>query len=175
MPIKKGFAPKAEHTGRIRERPAGGPPGARASRSDGSFPAAIQWRAPGSAGVPPAQHRQSLAHLLDPDRPAKTPGLCLGRAHAVPACRVNGCAIAGKPSGNPRERMRAGRPRSGGILRCTGVPDGSIRYWAGGVAAEGPAGEVCARLNRLIMSEVMSTELSLNRTWLFWLDEFRIR
>ena len=67
---------------------------------------------PGSAGVPPAQHWQSLAHLLDPDRPAKTPGLCLGRAPAVPAGRVEGCAIAGKLSDNPRERVRAGRPRS---------------------------------------------------------------
>ncbi len=67
---------------------------------------------PGSAGVPPAHHWQSLAHLLDPDRPAKTPGLCLGRAHAVPAGRVDGCGIAGKLSDNPRERMRAGRPRS---------------------------------------------------------------
>ena len=67
---------------------------------------------PGSAGVPPAQHWQSLAHLLDPDRPTKTPGLCLGRAHAVPTGRVDGCAIAGKLSDNPRERMRAGRPRS---------------------------------------------------------------
>ena len=67
---------------------------------------------PGSAGVPPAQHWQSLAHLLDPDRPAKTPGLCFGRAHAVPTGTVDGCAIAGKLSDNPRERMRAGRPRS---------------------------------------------------------------
>ena len=67
---------------------------------------------PGSAGVPPAQHWQSLAHLLDPDRPAKAPGLCLGRAHAVPTGTVDGCAIAGKLSDNPRERMRAGRPRS---------------------------------------------------------------
>ena len=67
---------------------------------------------PGSAGVPPAQHWQSLAHLLDPDRPAKTPGLCSGRAHAVPTGTVDRCAIAGKLSDNPRERMRAGRPRS---------------------------------------------------------------
>ena len=67
---------------------------------------------PGSAGVPPAQHWQSLAHLLDPDRPAKTPGLCFSRAHAVPAGTVDGCAIAGKLSDNPRQRMRAGRPRS---------------------------------------------------------------
>ena len=67
---------------------------------------------PGSAGVPPAQHWQSLAHLLDPDRPAKTPGLCLGRAHAVPAGTVDGCSIEGKLSDNPRQRMRAGRPRS---------------------------------------------------------------
>ena len=67
---------------------------------------------PGNAGVPPAQHRQSLAHCLDPGRPARAPRLCFGRAHAVPTGRMDGCAIAGKPSGNPRERMRAGRPRS---------------------------------------------------------------
>ena len=69
---------------------------------------------PGSAGVPPAQHWQNLAHLLEPGRPATAPGLCFGRAHAVPADRVAGCRIAGKLSGNPRERMRAGRPRSRG-------------------------------------------------------------
>ncbi len=67
---------------------------------------------PGSAGDPPALHWQGLAHLLDPDRPAKTPGLCLGWAHAVPAGTVDGCAIAGNLSDNPRQRMRAGRPRS---------------------------------------------------------------
>ena len=69
---------------------------------------------PGSAGVPPAQHWQNLAHILEPGRPATAPGLCFGRAHAVPADRVAGCRIAGKLSGNPRERMRAGRPRSRG-------------------------------------------------------------
>ena len=67
---------------------------------------------PGNAGVPPAQHRQSLAHCLDPGQPARAPRLCFGRAHAVPTGRMDGCAIAGKPGGNPRERMRAGRPRS---------------------------------------------------------------
>ena len=76
---------------------------------------------PGSAGVPPAQHWQSLARLLDPDRPATAPGLCFSRTHAVPAGTVDGCAIAGKLSDNPRERMRAGRPRS-----RVGRPDGAV-------------------------------------------------
>ena len=67
---------------------------------------------PGSAGVPPAQILYSLTHLLDPDRTATTPWLCFGRAHAIPAGSVAGCRIAGKLSDNPRERMRAGRPRS---------------------------------------------------------------
>ena len=67
---------------------------------------------PGSARVPPAQHWQNLAHLLGPDRLAKTPGLCLGLAPAVPAGRVDGCAIAGKLSGTQRDSMRARRPRS---------------------------------------------------------------
>ena len=35
---------------------------------------------PGSAGVPPAQHRQGLAQLLHPARPATAPGLRFGRA-----------------------------------------------------------------------------------------------
>ena len=83
-------------------------------------------RPPGSAGVPPAQHWQSLAHLLYPDRPAKTPGLCLGRAHAVPAGTVDGCSIEGKLSDNPRQRMRAGRPRS-----RVGRPDGAVERFRG--------------------------------------------
>ena len=67
---------------------------------------------PGSAGVPPAQHWQSLAHLLDPDRPAKAPGLCLGRAHAVPTGTVDGCAIAGKTERQPKGEDAGGTPRS---------------------------------------------------------------
>ena len=67
---------------------------------------------PGSAGVPPAPHWQGLAHLRHAGRLATAPGLCVGRAHAVPAGRVAGCDIAGKLSGTQRECMRAGRPRS---------------------------------------------------------------
>ena len=85
---------QAEHTGRILERPAGCPPG--------------------SAGVPPAQQRQGLTHLLDLARPATASGPCFGQAHAVRAGRVFGCPIAGKLSGAQRECMRAGRPRSRG-------------------------------------------------------------
>ena len=80
-------------------------PAEGAERPDWSNP-------PGSAGVPPAQHWQSLAHLLNPGRPATTPGLCFGWAHAVPDGRVAGCPIAGKLSGTQRECMRARRPRS---------------------------------------------------------------
>ena len=61
------------------------------------------------------------------------PWLCFGRAHAVPAGRAVGCNIAGKLSGNPRDSMRAGRPRSrgcrphgevGGIRRATSLKAG---------------------------------------------------
>ena len=41
--------------------------------------------------------------------------------------KVAGCSIAGKLSGNPRDRMRAGRPRSRGV---------SSRWCAGGYPAE---------------------------------------
>ena len=40
------------------------------------------------------------------------PGLCFGRAPAVPVGRVAGCHIPGALSGTQRECMRAGRPRS---------------------------------------------------------------
>ena len=66
----------------------------------------------GSAGVPPAQHWHSLTPLSHPARPATAPGLCLGRAHAVPGGRVAGRRITGKLSGHPTQRMRARRPRS---------------------------------------------------------------
>ena len=79
-----------------------GPPGARASRPHKSW--------------------YSLTHLLDPDRTATAPWLCFGRAQAVPAGSVAGCRIAGKLSGNPRDSMRARRPRSRGVLSrwCAG-------------------------------------------------------
>ena len=79
---------------------------------------------PGARASRPHKSWHSLAHLLDPDRPATAPGLCFGRAHAVPAGRVAGCRIAGKLSGRQRERMRAGRPRSRGV---------SSRWCGGGV------------------------------------------
>ena len=60
-------------------------------------------------------------------------------------------------------------------LRRVCLPENGIHYWAGGGAAAGVPGVVWERLNRLMISVVMSTELVLNRTWLFWLDEFRIR
>ena len=81
-----------------------GPPGARASRPHKSW--------------------YSLTHLLDPDRTATAPWLCFGRAQAVPAGSVAGCRIAGKLSGNPRDSMRAGRPRSRGVLPSSGAWSG---------------------------------------------------
>ena len=86
-----------------------GPPGARASRPHKSW--------------------YSLTHLLDPDRTATAPWLCFGRAQAVPAGSVAGCRIAGKLSGNPRDSMRARRPRSRGVLSrwCAGgYPAGAL-------------------------------------------------
>ena len=76
--------------------------------------------------------RQGLAHFLHPARPAKTPGLCFGRAHAVPVGTVAGCRIAGKLSGTQRECMRAGRPRSRGAPpRKILAPQGGRRRLAG--------------------------------------------
>ena len=107
---------------------------------------------PGSAGVPPAQILPQLrpspppestgsgalpllrpGDLLHRNQPAAAPCLCFGRAHAVPAGRAVGCNIAGKLSGNRRDSMRAGRPRSrgcrpdgevGGIRRATSLKAG---------------------------------------------------
>ena len=83
---------------------------------------------PGSAGVPPAQ----ILPQLQPSPPPESTGSgalpLFGRAHAVPAGRAVGCNIAEKLSGNRRDSMRAGRPRSrgcrldgevGGIRRAT--------------------------------------------------------
>ena len=91
----------------------GSPPGARASR--------------------PHKSSRSFSHLLHRNQPAAAPCLCFGRAHAVPADRAVGCNIAGKLSGNRRDSMRAGRPRSrgcrpdgevGGIRRATSLKAG---------------------------------------------------
>ena len=68
--------------------------------------------APGSAGVPPAQHWHSLTPLSHPARPATAPRFRFSPAQAVPAGRVAGCRITGKLSGHPTQRMRARRPRS---------------------------------------------------------------
>ena len=76
---------------------------------------------PGARASRPHNTWHSLGHLLDPGRPARAPCLCFGRAHAVPAGRAAGCPIARKPSGNPRDSMRAGRPRS-----RVGRPDGAV-------------------------------------------------
>ena len=62
----------------------------------------------------PARTNPGIASPISSTRiePAAAPWLCFGRAHAIPAGSVAGCRIAGKLSDNPRERMRAGRPRS---------------------------------------------------------------
>ena len=81
---------------------------------------------PGARASPPHNTWHSLGHLLDPGRPARAPCLCFRRAHAVPAGRAAGCPIARKPSGNPRDSMRAGRPRSRGCrLTRSPPPDSS--------------------------------------------------
>ena len=77
---------------------------------------------PGARASRPHKSWHSLTHLLNPDRTATAPWLCFGRAHAISAGSVAGCRIAGKLSDNPRESMRARRPRSRGVLSrwCAG-------------------------------------------------------
>ena len=69
---------------------------------------------PGARASRPHKSSRSFGHLLHRNQPAAAPCLCFGRAHAVPAGRAVGCNIAGKLSGNRRDSMRAGRPRSQG-------------------------------------------------------------
>ena len=76
---------------------------------------------PGARASRPHKSSRSFGHLLHRNQPAAAPCLCFGRAHAVPAGRAVGCNIAGKLSGNRRDSMRAGRPRSRG-----GRPDGEV-------------------------------------------------
>ena len=76
---------------------------------------------PGARASRPHKSSRSFSHLLHRNQPAAAPCLCFGRAHAVPAGRAVGCNIAGKLSGNRRDSMRAGRPRSRGCR-----PDGEV-------------------------------------------------
>ena len=87
----------------------------------------------GARASRPHQAWHSLGHLPHLDQPGTAPCLCFGRALAVPAGRAVGCNIAGKLSGNRRDSMRAGRPRSrgcrpdgevGGIRRATSLKAG---------------------------------------------------
>ena len=88
---------------------------------------------PGARASRPHKSSRSFTHLLHRNQPAAAPCLCFDRAPAVPAGRAVGCNIAGKLSGNPRDSMRAGRPRSqvgrpdgevGGIRRATSLKAG---------------------------------------------------
>ncbi len=88
---------------------------------------------PGARASRPHKSSRSFSQLLHRNQPAAAPCLCFGRAHAVPAGRAVGCNIAGKLSGNRRDSMRAGRPRSrgcrldgevGGIRRATSLKAG---------------------------------------------------
>ncbi len=80
---------------------------------------------PGARASRPHKSSRSFGHLLHRNQPAAAPCLCFGRAHAVPAGRAVGCNIAGKLSGNRRESMRAGRPRSRG---CRPVRRQPLRF-----------------------------------------------
>ena len=89
--------------------------GARASRphDDGFL---------GARASRPHQAWHSLGYLPHLDQPGTAPWLSFGLPDAVPADRVAACSIALKLSGNQRDRMRAGRPRSQAMpsRRCGG-------------------------------------------------------
>ena len=89
----------------------------------GSLGVTLSWEEahPGARASRPHKSSRSFSHLLHRNQPAAAPCLCFGRAHAVPAGRAVGCNIAGKLSGNRRDSMRAGRPRSRGCR-----PDGEV-------------------------------------------------
>ena len=101
----------------------------------GALGVTLSWEEahPGARASRPHKSSRSFGHLLHRNQPAAAPCLCFGRAHAVPAGRAVGCNIAGKLSGNRRDSMRAGRPRSrggrphgevGGIRRATSLKAG---------------------------------------------------
>ena len=126
----------------------------------------------GAQASRPHKSWHSLGHLLHPGRPAATPGLCSGRAHAVPAGRVAGCLIAGKLSGTQRECMRAGRPRSrvapppiplaprGGVRRLAGPQP----YPCGrAVSLSGPSWFFVSLRGLLFFSVVSGKNTSLQR------------
>ena len=106
------------------DRPPSTTSGAKMLLQFGALGVTMSWDEgfPGARASRPHKTWYSLTHLLDPDRTATTPWLCFGRTHAIPAGSVAGCRIAGKLSDNPRERMRAGRPRSRGVSSrwCSG-------------------------------------------------------
>ena len=89
----------------------------------GALGVTMSWEEahPGARASRPHKSSRSFGHLLHRNQPAAAPCLCFGRAHAVPAGRAVGCNIAGKLSGNRRDSMRAGRPRS-----RVGRPDGEV-------------------------------------------------
>ena len=66
----------------------------------------------GARASRPHQAWHSLCHLPHLHQPGTAPWLSFGLAAAVPAHRVAACSIALKLSGNQRNSMRAGRPRS---------------------------------------------------------------
>ena len=68
-------------------------------------------RAPGWACLPQCS-RHSLPFSSNAARPAIAPGLCFGRAHAVPVGGVGGRYIVGILSETLRQCGRVGRPRS---------------------------------------------------------------
>ena len=67
---------------------------------------------PGARASRPHQAWHSLWPSPHLDQPGTAPWLSFGLADAVPAHRVAACSIALKLSGNQRNSMRAGRPRS---------------------------------------------------------------
>ena len=102
---------------------------------------------PGARASRPHKSSRSFGHLLHRNQPAAAPCLCFGRAPAVPAGRAVGCNIAGKLSGNRRDSMRAGRPRSrvgrpdgevGGIRRATSLKAG-LSPWGNSRLPASPA------------------------------------
>ena len=112
---------------------------------------------PGARASRPHKSSRSFSHLLHRNQPAAAPCLCFGRAHAVPAGRAVGCNIAGKLSGNRRDSMRAGRPRSRGVSsrwRGGGYPAGDfsesrpVPFWETPVCLR--AGRPPPRLGRSI-------------------------
>ena len=76
----------------------------------------------GARASRPHKAWHSLGHLPHLDRPGTAPWVSFGQADGVPADRVAVCSIARKLSGGPRDRMRAGRPRSQEVpsRRCGG-------------------------------------------------------